>query len=73
MAEDGAECGEGGGVLERNGGDAGREGDAAGEPDGDEAFAGVEDEGENAEFFCAGADYIGGSDVAAALGANVLF
>ena len=72
VAEDGAERGESFSVLERDGREAGCEDDSAGEPDGEESFAGIEDEGENAELFCAGADDIGGSDVAAALFADVL-
>lgn len=73
VAEDGAEGGKGFSVLQWDGGEAGREGDAAGEPDGDESLADVEREGEHAEFFCAGADDVGRSDIAAALLANVLF
>ena len=42
-----------------------------GEEDGDEALHGVEEEGEHAERGAAGADHVGGADVAAAGFANV--
>ena len=77
VSEDGAERGERFSILERHGGETGTEdgsvGDAAGKPDGEEALAGIEDEGEDAELLCSGADNVGGPDVAAACGADVLF
>jgi hypothetical protein len=71
MAEDGCDGGADGDVVGLW--EAVGSGDALGEEDGDESLEGVEDEREDAETFGAGARDVGGSDVAAACGADVLF
>ncbi len=65
MAENGEEGGDGGGFEAADGQDA------CG--DGDVAFGGVEEEGCGSEAFGSGADDVGGSDIAAAEGADVFF